>query len=464
MRANLSKIIQASVHATIATGLAGLSACSSVPPERPASPAAHVASARSIPASADHFASGQSSALQPYFKALYVEGEHNAVLNLDYLGLAALEIGDYATAEKSFDAAISRIEAIYADNPSARKAKSLFAEEKVKDFKGEPYERAMTYYYRGLLYARTGDYQNARASFLSAEAQSMMGESESYKSTFGLMDYLAGWASHCDGNDSKSMELGARAASVQPGPFSGLTPRTDFVGLADFGSAPTKVGAGQYRELLTFKTQSAPMPNRVDVSYVQLHSLVLGADLNWQATTRGGRPVDAILNGKANWKSNTEDASSALKTVGYAAVNQGASSNNLAMMQAGEIGMIVGLFADAFSHTMTPAADTRAWQTLPSGIALTSGDLQGGPAPLMKVTVDGLPVPASLNVKAGRCALSWGRVGPRVEDSWRLVANPQPAEARHENVNRQFRSFLESTFAPVRTASIAGGQVSGETR
>ena len=146
-------------------------------------------------ASAQHFAADKPSALQPLFQALYIEGEHNAVLNFNYLGLAALESGEYETAEKAFDAAIARIEAIYADNPSAAKAKSVFAEEKVKDFKGEPYERAMTYYYRGLLFVRAGDYQNARASFLAAERQSTLSEVEAYKSTFGLMDYLAGWSS-----------------------------------------------------------------------------------------------------------------------------------------------------------------------------------------------------------------------------------------------------------------------------
>jgi tetratricopeptide (TPR) repeat protein len=464
MNDNVSKILQTSIRAIIATGLAGLSACSSMPAERPAMPTVHAVSSHSIPASASLFAADKPAALQPYFKALYLEGEHNAVLNFDYLGLAALQISDYATAEKSFDAAINRIESIYADNPSARKAKSLFAEEKVKDFKGEPYERAMAYYYRGLLYARSGDYQNARASFLSAEAQSMMGESEFYQSTFGLMDYLAGWASHCDGDESRATELGTRAASVQPQPFTALTPRADFVGLAEFGSAPAKIGTGQYRERLTFQTQSATMPSRVTVSNTQLHSWVLGADLNWQAATRGGRPVDAILNGKAQWKSDTEDASLALTGVGYAAVAGGASSNNLAMMQYGEIGMIGGLFAGAVSHAMTPAADTRAWMTLPSGIALTTGDLQAGTAPLMTVTVDGRPVTASFDSKAERCAMSWVRVAPRVEDSARLVANPQLAEARHESANRQFRSFLESTFAPVQTASIVTAQVSREIR
>ena len=50
---------------------------------------------------ASSFAARQPISLQPYFKKLYLEGEHNAVLNFDYLGLAALEAGQYAIAERA---------------------------------------------------------------------------------------------------------------------------------------------------------------------------------------------------------------------------------------------------------------------------------------------------------------------------------------------------------------------------
>jgi tetratricopeptide (TPR) repeat protein len=451
MHAKLSKIALTTVHAAVVAAVAA---------------SAHAkSSADSIGTSANLFTSSQPGALQPYFKALYVEGEHNAVLNLEYLGLAALESGEYLTAEKAFDAAISRVEAIYADNPSAQKAKSLFAEEKVKDFKGEPYERAMAYYYRGLLYARSGDYQNARASFLSAEAQSTMSERESYESTFGLMDYLAAWASHCDGDDSKADELATRAVRLQPQPYSRLSAHTNFLGLIDFGAAPRKVGVGQYSERLTFTPSGEPPTVKgADVSNVKVSAFELGADLNWQASTRGGRPVDAILNGKALWKSATEGASTAVTTTGYAAMLQGMASGNQGLQQAGEIGMVVGLVGGLFAHAMTPAADTRAWQSIPAGIALVEGNLLGTGAPQMQFIVEGndAPIAATMNSQAGQCSVSWGRVGPGVEDATKFVANPSAAEAKHENVNRQFRSFLESTFAPVRSAAIATSMPTSE--
>lgn len=413
-------------------------------------------SGEGIGVAAERFASVQPEPLRPFFKALYVEGEHDAVLNFDYLGLAALETGQYEIAAKAFDAAISRIEAIYANNPSAQRAKSLFSEEKVKDFKGEPYERAMTYFYRGLLFARVGDYQNARASFLSAEAQSMMGESESYESTFGLMDYLAGWASHCDGDETKAADLGQRAAKVQPQIFASLTDEVSFVGLVDVGFGPIKYGTGEYKEKLAFKP-ARRMPGLPDVqaSDVTLSSPILAANLNYQAMTRGGRPVDAILNGKAEWKSNTEAASNALTEVGYAATLEGALTNNQNLADAGEIGMAVGLVGGLFSMAMTPAADTRAWTTLPAGVVLVAGQTQGASAPAMSFTPggDASPIAATLSAQSGKCAIAWGEVPARLQAAAVQVSSPEFAERRHEEANAQLRSFLESTFAGAQSAS-----------
>jgi cell wall-associated NlpC family hydrolase len=80
--------------------------------------------------------------LRPLFQRLYIEGERNATLNFQRIGMAALSIGDINSAEKAFEGAVTRIEMIYADNPEAQKAKSLWTAEKIKDFKGEPYQRA----------------------------------------------------------------------------------------------------------------------------------------------------------------------------------------------------------------------------------------------------------------------------------------------------------------------------------
>ena len=59
--------------------------------------------------------------------------------------------------------------ALSGPNKEAAKARRLFRNESDKPFVGEPYERAMAYFYRGIIYWRDGEMDNARACFRSAE-------------------------------------------------------------------------------------------------------------------------------------------------------------------------------------------------------------------------------------------------------------------------------------------------------
>ncbi|SPC20286.1 hypothetical protein [Cupriavidus taiwanensis] len=92
-----------------------------------------------LAAEADRFVADKPAELQRILHTLYMEGEWNAVLNLDLLGLAAIEAGRPRLAERAFDMAAARILRMYADDPNARQARSLWSAESVKDWKGEPY-------------------------------------------------------------------------------------------------------------------------------------------------------------------------------------------------------------------------------------------------------------------------------------------------------------------------------------
>ena len=63
------------------------------------------------------------------------------------------------------DDALARVGNIIGPDKSAKKARGLFNEEAKKTFLGEPYERVMAYFYRGILYWMNGAPDNARACF-----------------------------------------------------------------------------------------------------------------------------------------------------------------------------------------------------------------------------------------------------------------------------------------------------------
>jgi tetratricopeptide (TPR) repeat protein len=403
---------------------------------------------------AEAFATHQDERIRPLFTVLYLEGERNAVLNLNRLGLASLEIGDTETAARAFDAAIARIEKIYADNPGAKKARSLFSGEKVKDFKGEPYERAMTYFYRGLAYTNVGDFENARASFLAAEQQSMMGESEEYQGTFGLLSYLGAWASGCADDEARASELLDRAMTVQPQPFAGMGAATPHLLLADLGPGPVKIGTGQYSEKLSFRAVSeVPASVALVSASGPVGAAVIAADINWQAATRGGRPVDAILAGKAQWKANTTAASDAATTTGSYVALQGAMSGNSDLLNAGGVAMAAGLIGNLFSRAMTPNADVRTWAGLPAAIVLSplpEPERVGQDHKFSLHPADGSASPAELAIQqrfgTAKCSVVWGRTLTSLSADASAIAKPDIQERSREAVNAQWRVFLEESF------------------
>ena len=76
---------------------------------------------------------------------------------LDYRSAASdMRAARFADAKPRLDAALTTLGGLSAGDKSARKSRGMFRSESSKTFRGEPYERVMAYYYRGLLYWRDG--------------------------------------------------------------------------------------------------------------------------------------------------------------------------------------------------------------------------------------------------------------------------------------------------------------------
>jgi tetratricopeptide (TPR) repeat protein len=353
------------------------------------------------------FLADKPRALGRLYSRVLPEGERNAVLNYARIGTAAFETGENEAAGKAFDEALNRIEAVYADNPQAEAARSKFTKENAKDFKGEPYERAMAYYYRGLAYLVEGDYENARASFKGGMLQDTLAANEQFNADFASLAFLEGWSSRCMGRKDAAASAFAEAHKLR----SELTPPSaedNLLLIAESGTAPTKIGSGEFKEKME-PHRGTPGAVRIAFTVDQTVVPAMPAEDVWfQASTRGGRQVQAILDGKAEFKDGMNKAGAVGVGAGLGMMNAGSRYNDNNMAAAGAIVMLAGLMAHAAAAATTPEADLRYWDNLPDNLYFATLRM---PAGEVSVTMpDRMNKPVQMRVsRKGNCAIGWGR-------------------------------------------------------
>lgn len=372
--------------------------------------------------------------LRRHFFIAQAQGERNRVLNDMRLGLATFAMERDKLSAQLFDDALEGIEAVYADNEEARKARSLWVKEAIKDFKGEPYERAMAYYYRGLLYMKAGDYENARASFKGGLLQDTFAEDEQYRADFSLMPFLQGWAAHCTGHESLAADDYREFRAIDK-----TTPlprdQDNVLVLLETGTAPVKYSEGPALKIRRSGSSETARISWDDPSHPKdhpQHDALMLEDIYRQAATRGGRPFDSILEGKAVFK-DTADTVGNVALVGAVLAAKVATSTppprrheskeerrhrqevqgDAAAVAAGLA--VIGGLSKLFASTVESHADTRYWDNLPDRVQGITLALPAGIESLRVQfqSLDGSPlstVEAPIR-RTGRCGLAWARHG-----------------------------------------------------
>lgn len=326
-------------------------------------------------------------------------------------GVAAMEAGDHYITRRLMEDAYNRIETVYADNKAAKAARSNYVEEANKDFKGEPYERAMVGYYLGLADMLNGDLQSAKSSFSWGEYQDTMAADQKFQGDMNSLVFLKGWAKKCDGEIATARTDFANAGVPSAESASLLV-------LIESGKAPVKYATGEHSEILKFKSADGDYPSSIKVTYGQQeYSPATIEDLVFQASTRGGRKIDSILAGKAEFKDTTEDMADAAMTgavvssvVAQASAFSGDFDSATAASGIGAFFAIASLVSDAVSENTVPEADTRQWSNLPRYLHIQPISVDTN-AELSEVLIKG---PKGLQkvkpMKTGSCYLAWQRV------------------------------------------------------
>lgn len=277
------------------------------------------------------------------------------------MAAADMRIDHFTEAKQLLDDALARIGGIMGPDKSAKQSRGVFHEEAKKTFIGEPYERVMAYFYRGILYWMNGEPDNARACFRSAEIEDSDTENKQYAGDYSLLDYLDGLASTKLGGDGSDALKRARAECKfgQPPDYD---PKANVLFFVESGQGPTKYATGEYHQELRFQPgQSAVrwVTVKVDDQSAQAGTY---DDLTYQATTRGGRAMDYVLANKAVFKKTTDTVGNVALVGG---VGMAALSGDRTVQEAGLGLAAFGLVSKLLSSATTPAADTRAWDNLP---------------------------------------------------------------------------------------------------
>ena len=315
----------------------------------------------------------KSDYLQPLYKKLFKSGQRNAVLNYMEIGSLAFKHKDLAEANIAFDNAIRNIELIYKDDPNIEKARSLWYEESIKDFKGEPYERVMAYYYRGLSYLIEGDVENARAMFVGGLLQDAFAEEKQHRADFAIMMYLSAWSA-MKMNAEHLWESSLKGYQHLRPSFPLPKPDDNVLVIVETGKAPRKLADGigkyelVYRKGKKFKDKQAQLT--IKQTDTRLYPV---EDLFWQASTRGGRAVDRIIKGKVQFSESSRNVGDALSQTGNTLVEWSALGDSSNTLQGlGTAISVIGLASKMVSLNIETKADTRYWKSLPNTIHVHS--------------------------------------------------------------------------------------------
>jgi hypothetical protein len=289
---------------------------------------------------------------------------------------AAMRQGKFDVAKPLLDDALLTLGGIYGPDAEARKSRRLFSRESRKTFIGEPYERSMAYFYRGVLYWMDGELDNARACFRSAEFEDSDAENKEYAGDWVLPDYLDGLATAKLGGDGSEAFKRAEAEAKNIN-LPEYQPKANVIFILEYGPGPVKYGAGQYDEELHFRTRGSPVQSaQIKTGTINLQVAPCD-DLNFQATTRGGRVMDHVLANKAVFKKTTDTLGDAAIVSGSILAGIGHGSHN-ASDEVGAGLLIAGLVSKMLSAATTPEADTRTWDNLPQFISFATMKMSPG--------------------------------------------------------------------------------------
>lgn len=340
---------------------------------------------------------------------LHAQHGDDSVLRALLHGMRAFASADTAGARSSFTLATDAIAGIWGGSAEAASARRLWGSEANKPFRGEAWERMMAFFYRGLVALQDGDLGVAQAAFRLAVQQDAFAEEEQHRSDVAAPLYLLGVALQAQGSTGAAAEAFSQLHRLRPDlpRLEATAPSPRLLLIVETGTAPRKVSDGINADRLRiFRGRGFEERRvRVQTGTGDVQELWPMEDVLWQATSRGGRPFDFVLRGKARFADASADNGSAFGGLGQALAFQGLAQQSNgseaslrvggAMRTTGSVLEGVGAATQLVGAMVNAAADVRYWDNLPDAVHLLPLDLPPGPHRLRVTfrTVDGRDLP-----------------------------------------------------------------------
>lgn len=318
------------------------------------------------------------------------------------VGLVALKQNQHNDAKALFEAAMPAAGQILQADASTRMAQSLFSPENVKGFHGEPYERAMGWFYRGLIYWMDGEPANARACFRTAQLMDALAEKHEHRADWVMLDYLDGFITAKLGKDGSAALRRARehAGAIA---LPDYNPAANTLLVLQTGFGPVKKSGGDVGEALVYDGGHSDVAQiRITVAGQTVTAPIFD-NLTVQASTRGSRAMDLVLARKATVKKVGDTIGDVGTVPGVVLVDyEDTRDAGLALLGVGLVGKFIG-------NSVEPRADTRTWNNLPQHLSFAALNLPVGehPATVDFIGATGAALPdrqksVLLTVQAGR--------------------------------------------------------------
>ncbi|MDD5120148.1 MAG: hypothetical protein PHR84_02420 [Candidatus Omnitrophica bacterium] len=157
-----------------------------------------------------------------------------------------------------------------------------------------------------------------------------------------------------------------------------LSQQNNVILCIETGKAPLKVQTGTYGEKAIFRLKpykakrfSVLLDKHINIDK---NCFLNNNDILYQAETRGGRKMDGILKGKANFKETTAKVSTAFMEMSAIAATttafSGSGDSSVAGLAVTGAFLVAGLVMAATSAAANPSADARHWSYLPAEIQI----------------------------------------------------------------------------------------------